>query len=826
MKRIAMLLFVLVVFGASGQVSYWWDGMLRKPDAIQSQAYWIWPGSNIVFTYASNHFVINSTGGGASTNIGTNCFTFTAGPGLTVITSGAPCINVQYQTIGNLSNWMLLPTNAFEQACANLSAWCGIATNGYISGVIATQSFQAACANLSNWCLLTTNSMASTNWVQGTVSNGLWAVTTNWVFQSTNTLSQIWGATTNLIQGVTSNALWSAIGGGGSPQTNISYVAVTNSPWFGTNGSVNAMSNAFLMGGDGRLVLGTNNKTASAVNYAVFGTAVPAKLTVYGDIAIANEVSNTVFMYTQRTNFLQASANADNGSLVLTNNSAGSWPAAMAIVNKSSKQTGAAVKNPTCYYSYGVDSADNGTHDFFIFDQTAGAFVLASDSSQRMGVKLRLPNFQLDVAGDINTTNGQFRMNGQPLTNIVWTNTFLPASNLVVNLSNNVPNMITNYVQGTVSNGVYGTGWHTNGNTIGTTKAFIGTLDNQGFEIRVNNTTTVVVTNGGLAVGTLVTNSGSQANAFGQNTSASAPSAFAAGLRAKAEQQVCFAAGQDVRAAGIASFAVGRQNTSSGDFSFSAGLQNTASGEGTFAVGEGSSAIGFASLAAGTIAVANNDGSFVWSDSNGSGFTDSEANQFVVGADGGANFWLTGAGGSHSFRIDGLAGTNGSFISLTGPSTYGKVDVHKGIITNITSVLYTNVFGCMALTNSGQHLLLTVNTYHTITNYHYSAANGFDFNKVNGTMTNTLAGYYRVGLSVSATNTANDQVECDFATNDVPTDIIAAHWSTFNTSGKGVNGSASGIIYLPSNTRCSLQIKNVNSTTMDFSHCQFTIGTP
>lgn len=814
MKRGVILFLCLATFAVAAQtISYWWEGMLRKPDAIQSQAYWIWPGSNIVFTYASNRFIINSTGGGgAVTNVGTNCFTFTAVAPVQVTTSGTPCINVQYAITGNLLGWNAILTNgyisgvtatqSFQAACANLTSWCGIPTNGFIDGPTATNAFQPACANLTAWCGIPTNA-----YVNGiTVTNAL------------NVYS-------NGILAVATNAFAPA-GTTGAPQTNISYVAVTNAPWFGTNGSVQAMSNAFLMGGDGRLVLGTNNKTASAVNYSVFGTAVPSKLTVYGDISIANEVSNTVFMYTQRTNFLQASANADNGSLVLTNNSAGSWPAAMAIVNKSSKQTGAAIKNPAAFYSFGADSADNGTHDFFIYDQGAAQFVLASDSSQRMGVKLRLPNFQLDVAGDINTTNGQFRMNGQPLTNIVWTNTFLPASNLVVNLSNNVltivTNYVTNYVQGTVSNGVYGTGWHTNGNTIGTTKAFIGTLDNEGFEIRVNNTTAVVVTNGGLAVGVSVTNNASQANAFGQNTSASGANSFAAGIRAKSQNQGSFASGQDVISSGNGSFASGRFSVSSGDYSFSSGFQNTASGEGSFSGGEGSTAAGIGSFAFGTSATANNDGSFVWSDSNGSGFTDSAVNQFVVGADGGIFLHPVSSG----FWIDGFEGITTNFIAITGPSTFQRFQFYKGIITNAAPVLYTNIFACLALTNAGQHLLLpAASTYQTVTNWHYVASNSITANPLLGHLTNAVAGYYRCTFSVSATPGNSDQIEADFATNGVPSDIIAAHGGTANPA-RDINLSSQGIVYLPANTTVSLMIQNVNSATLTVHHAQLTLGTP
>lgn len=788
MKRGVILFLCLATFAVAAQtISYWWEGMLRKPDAIQSQAYWIWPGSNIVFTYASNRFIINSTGGGgAVTNVGTNCFTFTAVAPVQVTTSGTPCINVEYSLTGNLLGWNGIATNGYVNGPTVTNA-LNVYSNGILN--VSTQAFQPACANLTAWCGIPTN-----GYVNGaTVTNAL------------NVYS-------NGILNVATQA-FAPFGSTGTPQTNISYVAVTNSPWFGTNGSVNAMSNAFLMGGDGRLVLGTNNKTASAINYAVFGTAVPAKLTVYGDIAVANEVSNTVFMYTQRTNFLQASLNADNGSLVLTNNSAGSWPAALAIVNKSSKQTGAGIKNPTCFYSYGIDSADNGTHDFFIFDQTAGAFVLASDSSQRMGVKLRLPNFQLDVAGDINTTNGQFRMNGQPLTNIVWTNTFLPASNLVVNLSNNVVNIVTNYVQGTVSNGVYGTGWHTNGNTIGSSASFIGTLDNQNFVLKQNSSTCAVFSAvNRVAFGTSSANA-NNATAFGNQCVASGSGSFSGGGNCTASGPTSFAYGVANTASGQSAFAVGNNCQATDVGSFAAGAGNLAQAEAAVSLGESCQSIGVGSFSFGLAAIANNDGSFVWSDSNISGATDDAPNQFVVGSGGGVFLHTFG----RAVRTDGPTySTNGLYF-----------EAHDNGDTRATGIQTpVHAFCSLSATDGVRHVTLTaVNTYAVITNWNYSVTNAFNVNRTLGYATNLLPGWYRLSFSMSAAGGANDEVEADIATNGVASDIIAAHTSAGSAT-RNSCASGTGILFLPANTPISLMVKNLDSTTLSNTHSQITIGAP
>ncbi len=91
-----------------------------------------------------------------------------------------------------------------------------------------------------------------------------------------------------------------------------------------------------------------------------------------------------------------------------------------------------------------------------------------------------------------------------------------------------------------------------------------------------------------------------------------------------------------------ATVAGGLQNLASGNgATVAGGLQNLASGNGaTVAGGEGNQATGDFSFAAGLNARAQNEGSFVWSDSNGQvgPFTSEVANEFAVRATGGVIF--------------------------------------------------------------------------------------------------------------------------------------------------------------------------------------------
>lgn len=54
---------------SQAQVSYWFSQWQKKGNAQDAQEFFMWPGTNISFSYASNHVIINSTGGGGGGNL-------------------------------------------------------------------------------------------------------------------------------------------------------------------------------------------------------------------------------------------------------------------------------------------------------------------------------------------------------------------------------------------------------------------------------------------------------------------------------------------------------------------------------------------------------------------------------------------------------------------------------------------------------------------------------------------------------------------------------------------------------------------------------------
>jgi hypothetical protein len=129
-----------------------------------------------------------------------------------------------------------------------------------------------------------------------------------------------------------------------------------------------------------------------------------------------------------------------------------------------------------------------------------------------------------------------------------------------------------------------------------------------------------------------------------------------------------------------ATVAGGRLNTASGNRATVAGGQsNTASGsKATVAGGSYNTASGKHSFAAGRRAEAGHEGTFVWSDSDISGFSSDGDNQFLVEADGGMGVG-TNAPGSQLHVTDTLAENNtnpsGHVATIENESDSGSADV-------------------------------------------------------------------------------------------------------------------------------------------------------
>jgi hypothetical protein len=142
------------------------------------------------------------------------------------------------------------------------------------------------------------------------------------------------------------------------------------------------------------------------------------------------------------------------------------------------------------------------------------------------------------------------------------------------------------------------------------------------------------------------------------------------------------------------------------------GYFNTASGNAaTVPGGSGNVASGVASFAAGRLASAAHDGSFVWSDTTGSGFSSTGANQFAVHATGGVHL-------------------NGD-VSLDGG--YRRLEMTGG---NANGYLYGSYPGL----GDGVHLAY---------NHYYDAGGGGHVSNTGGQSSRVTVGYGSVGVYIS-----------------------------------------------------------------------------
>lgn len=116
---------------SQAQVSYWFSQWQKKGNAKDAQEFFMWPGTNIYFSYASNHVIINGTG----TNV--------------VIATATNALYAQYAT-----NW--LGSNAF-----------------YVLILGSTNA----------WSTNALYSLWSTNWAG---SNDMWITMTNLIYNATN----------------------------------------------------------------------------------------------------------------------------------------------------------------------------------------------------------------------------------------------------------------------------------------------------------------------------------------------------------------------------------------------------------------------------------------------------------------------------------------------------------------------------------------------------------------------------------------------------------------------------------------------------------------
>lgn len=140
MRRL-LLMLPLVCLSAGAQVTYWFQEWQKKPDAYSAQQYFMWPGTNIVFSYASNHVIINSGGTNYVVATSTNALYATYATNwlgstnfLILIQNGtnAYSTNAQYVLSAILTN---------KVPCSNLIGTCAFGqTNIYATNLIGLLS--------------------------------------------------------------------------------------------------------------------------------------------------------------------------------------------------------------------------------------------------------------------------------------------------------------------------------------------------------------------------------------------------------------------------------------------------------------------------------------------------------------------------------------------------------------------------------------------------------------------------------------------------------------------------------------------------------------
>jgi hypothetical protein len=130
-------------------------------------------------------------------------------------------------------------------------------------------------------------------------------------------------------------------------------------------------------------------------------------------------------------------------------------------------------------------------------------------------------------------------------------------------------------------------------------------------------------------------------------------------------------------------------------------------------------------------------------------------------------------------------------------------------------------------TNTPTLILTTYTNLLATSGYERTFTNGFQTALATGYLTNTIAGFYRAALDVTALGAANQHLELCVLTNNVDSDLVGAQDQFSNTQVRKKSIGASGIVYLPALTGVSIGIKSTNDTTaVLIFKANLTIGTP
>ena len=816
MKKLLTLAVLLCATVSQAQVSYWFSQWQRRGDAADVQDFFMWPGTNIAFSYASNHVIINGTGGGGGGGA-TNC---------------SDCTNfynaIYYPLVAN--------------PAAYLTANQPITLTGDITGGPAATSIATTLANVGAGGVDSTKVTWNT---KGLVTAGGPAILASADFIGQGDTNDVlhgniagenpyWGpvdlandvsgnlAVGNLAGGAGAgvgtfwqgDGTWAVPAGGGGGD--IPYTSVTNAPW--QWGCANLTN----------LCLYANFNATGTINYAGVG---------------ANGTLSGVG--------IGAYANAANNGAALGHSALGWYYGAAVGVNSKATNNGVAVGNT----AYGSD------HGVAIgaFAEANGIGNVAIGGAEWNGGapnRAQVPNGwqnTIELGQGTAVLQGALHYRGRPIMNSSYV--FTGNGNLLTNIPGPAITGLLPTASWQGSTNV----WELDGNALGGTGPFIGSTDNEPFEMRVNNTqvgllnTNLSVAFGinaqatapmSIAVGTNSLASADYAIALGREALASELNSVAIGTIAKATAWSAVAIGQSSEATAIGAVGIG-SGKANGTYSFCSGLNCVTTGQYSTAIGYSSQAIGNYSAAIGHSCIAHSDysfafgweseainqGSFVFADSSGFPPTDTGQNQWVSTFSGG--YYLYGYGSTFNV-MDGPAKFYGNTNWFSGQTTVGNIlrvatvankmtgtDGYPTTTTNIVAGFTpVGLFGYMGWYGTATVDLATVGAYTNVwvasgTVPSRVLTNGFGYNATTCQLTNHIAGYYKADLQLCLLGTGGlaDDLEVELVVTPAGTatpihDELISSYTTQPGVAKAFELNAKGIIYLAAGSRVEIQLVN------------------
>lgn len=190
----------------------------------------------------------------------------------------------------------------------------------------------------------------------------------------------------------------------------------------------------------------------------------------------------------------------------------------------------------------------------------------------------------------------------------------------------------------------------------------------------------------------------------------------------------------------------------------------------------------------------------------------------------GAWFGLWYDGGASRWRL----------ISISQPSGFQDLTVSNLIATNLLTTIgtaSTQPVGCFgSLMMTGTNILTcagATDVYTNIGGYNVIATNRFIGETNTGTLTNQVAGFYRVTINLSFMGQNSKTYESDLFTNGVACDAVS--WkATFDNPARIRTHTAAGIVYLPANCQITQAIQCNDGTggTIAIHRASLVLGTP